>query len=175
MNCQKICLLLSPYQDNECDEKIRSEVSNHLQKCTHCQNEFEKLELIKKEISRLSTIEPKPHITANIMSKLREKKKAPLFPLPSVIYSIIFIIFFIMGVLVNKDFETKREEITISQLLLQGQDLNSILIDDKTFDLLKNGKLLLELLCKFWRCSIMKLLLLFRMLFIHFFKEEQLD
>ena len=44
-----------------------------------------------------------------------------------------------MGVLVNKDIEPKKEEITISQLLLQGQDLNSTLIEDKTFDFLKNG------------------------------------
>jgi hypothetical protein len=73
------------------------------------------------------------------MGKLHEKKKARLFPLPPVIYSIIFIIFFIMGVLINKNFEPERKEITISQLLLQGQDLNSMIMDDKTFDLLKNG------------------------------------
>jgi predicted anti-sigma-YlaC factor YlaD len=139
MNCQKICHLLSPYQDNECDEETRSKIISHLQKCKRCRREYEKLEFIKKKITRLPKIEPESHLTANIMSKLVQKKEARLLPLPSVIYSIIFIIFFIMGVLINQDMEPQREEMTISQLLLQGQDLNMLLMEENPFYLLKNG------------------------------------
>jgi hypothetical protein len=139
MNCQKIRLLLSRYQDNECDEEICSEISTHLQKCQFCQEEYKLLEKIKVELNKLSNIEPETNFTANLMSNIQQKKKIRFSPIPSMIYSFIFILFFIMGILINKDIGPEKEEITISQLLLQGQDLNSIFIQDTTFDLLKNG------------------------------------
>jgi len=139
MNCQKICLLLSPYQDNECDEKTSSEIFNHLQKCKHCRQEYELMEQTKEELNKLSKIEPGIHFTANLMSKLQQKKKSRFLLVPSMIYSFIFIVFFTIGILVNKDIAPEKEEITISQLLLQGQNLNSTLIEGKTFALLNNG------------------------------------
>lgn len=141
MDCKKIRVLLSSYQDEEVNERDRSEISSHLLKCESCRREFELLESVKSEIKKMGEIEPPQNFTPLIMGKIREVKRFGLFSVPSMVYSFVFIIFFVLGFLINVNVDSKsnvekHKEVYISNLLVKSQNLSLIYIQDKTIDMI---------------------------------------
>lgn len=145
MKCNRVKLLLSSFQDNELNEKERAEIFLHLKKCEKCKHEFEQLETLKKEIKNLNDIEPIQNFTSLVMDRINGKKRFNIFSIPSLVYSFTFILFFILGLLINgplkNNVENKQKEIYVSNLLMQGQKLSLINVQDKTFNILYNGDL----------------------------------
>lgn len=145
MKCNRVKLLLSSFQDNELIEKERAEIFSHLKKCEKCKHELEQLENLKKEIKNLNELEPIQNLTSLIMDKINRKKRFNMFSIPSLVYSFTFILFFILGFLINGPLKNnvgnKQKEIYISNLLMQGQELSLINVQDKTFNMLYNGDL----------------------------------
>ncbi len=145
MKCNRVKLLLSSFQDNELTEKERAEIFLHLKKCEKCKHELEQLESLKKEIKNLNEFEPIQNFTSLVMDKINRKKRFNIFSIPSLVYSFTFILFFILGFLINvplkNNVENKQKEVYISTLLMQGQELSLINVQDKTFNMLYNGDL----------------------------------
>lgn len=153
--CSEIKLLLSAYQDNELEEKAKAEVHSHLMDCGNCQEEFQKLENLYARLKGLKEIEPVPNFTPLVMDKIRlkEQEKSRWFALPSLVYSFVFAVFLIIGfwfttITTSLDESMKQqEEIYISNLLVESQNLSLINIQDQTIAMLYtnnhliNGKL----------------------------------
>ena len=141
MTCNEIKLLLSVYQDNEIEKK-KPEIQSHLIRCDSCRREFEQLEMVRNKIKNLGEIDPSPDFTPLVMEKIIKSEKSRLFSLPSVVYSLVFIVIFVIGFLVNIDFKSeisrKNPDVWISDVLLQSQNLNLLFIQDKTIDMISS-------------------------------------
>ena len=140
MRCDEVKNLLSLYQDDEIEGKVRSEIQFHLTECKNCSHDLEQMEIVQKGIKDLMEIEPAQNFTPLVMGKIKEREKSRLFFLPSMVYSLVFIIFFILGFWVNiylKDNIRKSpKEENISNLLLQSQNLSLLFVQDKTIDMI---------------------------------------
>ncbi len=125
MKCDKVLKLLSPYQDNELGKDIRDEIANHIKRCNSCEREFEKLNRIYADIKSLEEMEPHENFTINVMSIVKGIKDKWSFGKSVYIYSSVFTLFFILGILLNPfaSIGTSREagRETISTILLGGQ------------------------------------------------------
>ena len=141
MTCNEIKLLLSVYQDNEIEKK-KPEIQSHLIRCDSCRREFEQLEMVRNKIKNLGEIDPSTDFTPLVMEKIIKSEKSRLFSLPSVVYSLVFIVIFVIGFLVNIDFKSeisrKNPDVWISDVLLQSQNLNLLFIQDKTIDMISS-------------------------------------
>jgi anti-sigma factor RsiW len=166
MACDDANAFLSRYQDNEPDPAARARIDTHLQACETCQKELLVLNAVTARVKRLPEVEAGPYFTARVMGKVMEKEKEKKsrrlawFPLPSlspslskVIYTIVCIIFLLLGVLVNMntgspvfDFpasgdsgQDQQQELQMVQVLVESQDLSLINVQDKTLAVLYNG------------------------------------
>jgi len=125
MKCNKVLKLLSLYQDEELEKSIRDEITNHIKQCNSCEREFKKLNRIGMDIISLKEIEPHEDFTTNVMSVVKGIKDKWSFGKSVYIYSSVFTLFFILGILLNPfasigiSREAGRE--TISTILLGGQ------------------------------------------------------
>ncbi|UCH94046.1 MAG: zf-HC2 domain-containing protein [Candidatus Aminicenantes bacterium] len=162
MACKDVKTFLSKYQDNELDPGVRANIDAHLQACESCQKELLLLEEVTLRVKQLPEVETGPYFTARVMGKVmeKEKEKSPWLawlPLPSspslsrLVYSFVFIIFLVLGVLANSSSYTsisplngdnrksQQQELYMVKLLVESQDLSLINVQDKTFALLVNG------------------------------------
>jgi anti-sigma factor RsiW len=166
MVCDDANIFLSRYQDNELDPVARAKIDTHLQACETCQKELLQLKKITTRVKQMPEVEAGPYFTAQVLGKMmekeREKKSRWLawFPLPSsspslskVIYTIVFIIFLLLGVLVNMNTtppvsnlplssdtrQDQQQEMQIVRVLVESQDLSLINVQDKTIAMLYNG------------------------------------
>jgi predicted anti-sigma-YlaC factor YlaD len=144
MNCNEVEFRLSSYQDNELDAKIKVEVRAHLAACESCRLEYQKLKTIHRGITALREVEPAQNFTSSVMSRIKRKEKLRWFALPSISYALIFIVFFILGVLLTMNLKKGtapvREDVYVSNILIDAQDLSLINIQDKTFAMLYDGE-----------------------------------
>ncbi len=92
MDCNLSLRLLNSSLDNELDEGKKFKVQKHLNKCSHCQKEYEKLLKLKSTLSNLKQINPSENFEANLMSKIKElpEKKSKWFKLPELNFSLDF-------------------------------------------------------------------------------------
>lgn len=166
MVCDEVKALLSRYQDNEPDPAVRAQIDTHLQACETCQKELLQLKEVTTRVKQLPEVETGPYFTAQVMGKVMEKEKekksrwVAWFPLPSlspslsrVIYTIVFIFFLLLGVLVNMDTispgsdvsasgdigQEQQQELQMVRVLVESQDLSLINVQDKTLAMLYNG------------------------------------
>ena len=145
MNCNEVKFRLSSYQDNESDAATKAEVQEHLAACECCREEYRKLETIYRGIHSLREIEPAQNFTSTVMSTINEKEKQKYrwFSLPSMAYSLIFIVFFILSMLLTMNLKNGdtpvREEVYAANILLDAQDLALINVQDKTLAMLYDG------------------------------------
>lgn len=162
--CDDTAAYLSRYQDNELDPVTRAQIDTHLQVCEACQKELLQLQAVTTRVKQLPEVEAGPYFTAQVMGKVMEKEKAgksrwlQWFPLPSapsllkVVYTAVFIIFLLLGVLVNMNTgspgasfpagggsEPEQQEQQMVRLLVESQDLNLINVQDTTLAMLFNG------------------------------------
>ncbi len=143
MTCNEVKPVLSLYQDNELDAKRKSAVRAHLIKCPHCRLEIHRLETIVRDIKNLEEVEPALNFTTLVMGRIKERETRRWFALPQFAYSLIFIIFFIIGVFIafnlGNGAAPQPDEAYISRLLEESQQLSLLDIQDNTFALLYSG------------------------------------
>lgn len=163
MVCNAANALLSRYQDNELDPATRAQIDTHLQTCESCQKELLRLKEITARVKQLPEVEAGPYFTAQVMGKVMEKEKQSRwlawFRLPSspslskAIYTIVCIIFLLLGILVNmntgspgSDFaasgdtgQDQQQEQQMVRVLVESQDLSLINVQDNTLAMLYNG------------------------------------
>jgi anti-sigma factor RsiW len=162
--CDDAAAYLSRYQDNELDPATRAQIDPHLQVCETCQKELLQLKEITTRVKHLPEVEAGPYFTAQVMAKVMEKEKAKKsrwlqwFPVPSspsllkVIYTVVFIIFLLLGVLVDMNTGSpgsnfpagaapgqEPQELQMVRLLVESQDLSLINVQDTTLAMLYNG------------------------------------
>lgn len=145
--CKETKLHLSRYQDGELDKPLRERVNAHLAECPNCRQELQLLEQVTTDIKHLPEVDAPLNFTAQVMAKVKEKEKPRWLVLPRLAYSFVFIIFCLLGILLNPNLNPPKQEpvkqVTISDystLLAESQQLNLIEIQDKTLDMLYNGK-----------------------------------
>ncbi|MCK4766317.1 MAG: zf-HC2 domain-containing protein [Candidatus Aminicenantes bacterium] len=143
LNCNRVKPLLSAYQDNEVGAETKTAVDAHLSACAECSREFGRLENLRREILDLEEVEAPLNFTALVMARVKEKEKSPLFALPKWVYSFVFLIFLVLGLLLAGSFKSAappvQDEIYISKLLEESRDLSLINVQDNTFAMLYNG------------------------------------
>jgi hypothetical protein len=137
MKCKEILLYLSRYQDGELDKHLREKVENHLNECRSCGQELILLERVTENLKCLPEVEDKQNFTAQVMAKVKEKRKPHWFALPSLVYYFVFIIFCLIGLILNQNLGTPKEE---SSILSESLHLNLIEIQDKTIEIVYNGE-----------------------------------
>jgi predicted anti-sigma-YlaC factor YlaD len=140
MNCKTVLNQLSSYLDDECKDNTHREINEHLEKCLNCRKEWDLMIRMAEEIRGLPTIVPEKNFTLSIMTKINAQKRIKSLPLPSIIYSFVFILFFFLGILLFKNTgPSATQEIrnpTMVQLLMESQQLNKLAIEEKTKQLL---------------------------------------
>jgi predicted anti-sigma-YlaC factor YlaD len=140
MNCNEVKLCLSSFQDNELAAGAKARVQAHLDECDNCRIEFLELEKICRGINKLRELEPAQNFTSLVMSQIKEKKNHRLFALPTLAYSLVFILFFFLGLLVTMNLKNvttpDRDEMYVSNILMESQNLGLINIQDNTFAML---------------------------------------
>lgn len=143
MTCNEVNAILSLYQDNELDTKKKSAVRAHLKKCVDCRLEYHRLETVVQAVKNLAEVEPALNFTSLVMGRIIAREKRRWFAVPQFAYSLIFIIFFIIGVFIAVNLGNgtaqQPEEVYISGFLAESQELSLLDIQDNTFALLYNG------------------------------------
>jgi hypothetical protein len=158
---EKVCdavVFLSRYQDNELDLVTREKIDTHLQECEVCQKELMQLRDVIKRIKQLPEVETDPAFNARVLGKMMDKENKHRWTwLPSsdslakVIYSIVFIIFLVLGIWLNMttvsiipnatndpNLDLQQEQQMVL-LLVESQDLGLINVQDKTIAMLYNA------------------------------------
>ncbi len=146
--CSEIIPYLNRYRDGEADEHLRQKIQAHLAQCPDCTLELQLLDQVTIRVKNLPEIEPRLNFTAQVMSQIKEKENPHWFALPSLpslAYSIVFIVFCILGLLLNPQLKTpKTESVPVIKtadyitLLAESQQLNLIEIQDKTIEMVYN-------------------------------------
>ncbi len=166
MVCNDANALLSRYQDNELEPATRAQLDAHLQTCENCRKELLHLNEITTRVKQMPQVEAGPYFTARVMGKVMEKEKEkksrwlawlPLLSaspsLSKVIYTIVCIVFLLLGIFVNMNTgspvsnftasgdlgQDQQQELQMVRVLVESQDLSLINVQDKTLAMLYNG------------------------------------
>jgi anti-sigma factor RsiW len=153
--------LLSRYQDGELDHATREKIDSHLQECSVCKEELSLLEMVTSGVKQLPQVDVSPRFTAELMDRVNRTQRTGKrwgfrFTLPSVVYSLVFLLFLGLGFIVNglltgspvapaPGFSARQEqsqELQIAQLLNESQQLTLIHVQDQTMDLLESMNLM---------------------------------
>jgi len=159
MKCKETTLsfYLSQYQDGELDKPLHEEIEAHLKKCQVCRQELRRLGIVTEDIQRLPEIDAQQNFTAQVMVKVKQKrkhgKKPRWFALPAMVYTYVFVIFCMLGLIVNPNFKSwKQEPVGISTLsgnstlsgystlLSESRYLNLIEVQERTLEMVYNGE-----------------------------------
>lgn len=146
--CDAVTALLSRYQDNELDREMQEKISTHLLECDACRKELESLEQVTHQVKQLPEVETALNFTAVVMGKIIEKEEEKIgwFKLPSLAYSLVFILFLLLGVWFNSSLGNinggsplNQPETYMAQLLTESQNLRLINVQDSSMELLDTG------------------------------------
>jgi hypothetical protein len=154
MKCEEVRNILSRFQDRELDKKREAQVQEHLFKCEQCNQEMELLDLVVDRVTKISEVDVPPNFSALVMNKVHQKEKHRYFSLSPVFYSFIFIIFAIVLFMFSVNFMKNGQEKTAqfpifskasdlseySNILAESQYLSLMEVQDKTIDMLVNGR-----------------------------------
>jgi anti-sigma factor RsiW len=153
MKCKKTTrsLYLSQYQDGEVDNHLKEEIEAHLEECQRCRQELRLLGTVTDGIKRLPEVEARQNFTAQVMAKVKQKQeeKPRWFALPSLVYSFVFVIFCLLGVMLNPNLKPRTQERVevststlsgYSALLSESRHLNLIEIQERTIEMVYNGE-----------------------------------
>lgn len=144
MKCDQVLSVLSRFQDGECDEKESLRILSHLDECKCCQEELTRMGQILELMNGMEEVKPTPNFTAKTMARVKEYRTSSFMPLPSLVYSFVFVLFFLLGLILSQPFETgkadEKREMTVVQILMESQNLNQFTAQDKTINWLnKDG------------------------------------
>ncbi|MCP4153265.1 MAG: hypothetical protein GY757_36375 [bacterium] len=157
LKCNDVQRYLNRYQDNELEPQLRLDVESHLQSCQQCSAQLLQLEEVTASLLQLPQQEPAMNFTARVMADVNKKKSSQWFAFPSLLYSLVFIIFCLLGFMLNPYLKPQAAPVipteimmasintpmvsTIagySDILTQSRDLNLMGIQDKTLEMVYN-------------------------------------
>ena len=125
MKCSEVNLLLSRYQDNELEEHSGNMVKGHLLTCESCRKELDDFNRITRDVAGIRNVDPKENFTIEVMSLVKEHKEKKFAGKFAYIYSFVFALFFIFGVLIDPypsgGGSEETSEMELSSVLLDGQ------------------------------------------------------
>lgn len=75
MRCKKVERWIFGSFDQDLEEKKKSRLDNHLEKCLSCRQKLKDYQLIKKALQREEELEPSPYFWERLKPKLKEKEK----------------------------------------------------------------------------------------------------
>jgi predicted anti-sigma-YlaC factor YlaD len=79
MRCKKFEKLILRSFDNRLNEKERKELEKHLESCAQCREKREEYEIILSLLREEETVQPKAYFWERLRTKIRERKKRPLW------------------------------------------------------------------------------------------------
>ncbi|MFW5988586.1 MAG: DUF4349 domain-containing protein [bacterium] len=79
MNCRQVNELLSSYIDGELRPEEMEGISEHLEKCSDCQKEYEALYQTVNQLRNMNDLEPPADFHDRFVNRLSKEKKKPLF------------------------------------------------------------------------------------------------
>ncbi len=145
MNCSEVRARLSAYQDHELDAALLENISLHLNVCRECARELELLDAVTATVRALPQSQPPSPFTALVMGRILEKEKKPrLTFIQSFVYSMVVIVCFGLGILLNsaarnsmtgQDIAQQTED-ALTQVLYQSQTLSLSEVQESSLDIL---------------------------------------
>jgi anti-sigma factor RsiW len=155
LDCRAASNYLSRYQDNELDLETRRRVSAHLHRCAACGRELALLEQVTARVKHLPGLDAPLNFTAAVMGKIKEKEESRAFkwpglpaPLASMAYSLVFIVFLLLGLWFAAgpagqtlspgilDDLPDQPDAYIARTLEESRDLSLLSVQDSTLELL---------------------------------------
>jgi putative zinc finger protein len=159
-------LLLNRYQDNELDLSSRQRLEEHVKTCAACRMELISLQSVQASLRGMTEVDTGLNFNARLMAKITEQPSVKAagwlgvltgfrIQLPSVVYSLVFILFLAFGFWVQgalADTPTAVGSITgnvlaknqtehdISDILSESQQLSLLQVQSQTLALLINGE-----------------------------------
>ena len=95
-------------------------------------------------MKNLPQVESAASFTSAVMARVKEQKKKSWLGLPSMVYSLVFLLFFVLGFFLTKEspttIEPEKETLYITQLLEESQSLALLSVQSETFNLLAGDK-----------------------------------
>ena len=88
MNCKKVILRLSAYQDGELSVPLARELERHLESCADCQSEWEACQALVDSLCRLAQPAPDLGFAFRIMAGLGTRPEKKFRLLPSLAYTL---------------------------------------------------------------------------------------
>lgn len=139
MRCKDYLQMLSAYQDGELKEQQAEDIRRHLEVCKDCQQELEALNQLQGRLNRLEETEPGESFTAQVMGRLKKRKSRWLQLLPTPLQAMVFMVFFIMGIMIN-GYQTQTDPTPqveyLASILAEGQNTGMITLQDQMVDFL---------------------------------------
>ena len=145
MNCKKVSLRLSAYQDGELSVPQSRELERHLEGCAACQSEWEACQDLVGNLCRLTPLAPAPDFSSRVMAGLRTRPDKKYRLLPSLAYTLALLVIFISGFLLEistngQPATAPQPSITFSAILEESRDLGLLAVQDRTLELFSNLK-----------------------------------
>ena len=140
MNCKKVILRLSAYQDGELSLPQSQELERHLENCAACQSEWEACKYLVGNLCRLTPLAPAPDFSSRIMAGLRTRPEKKFRLLPSLAYTLACLMIFISGFLLEisangQPATAAQPPTTFSAVLEESRELGLLAVHDSTLEL----------------------------------------
>ncbi|NIM14433.1 MAG: hypothetical protein GTO45_20630 [Candidatus Aminicenantes bacterium] len=112
MKCKRVKLLLSKYLDGETGRNEEKILLYHIEKCTACQEEKERLECVHQLLMPPEAIEPSPQFISRVRQRVARKRE-PVFlllkpALTSLAFLILVAVFFFFGSMIGNKIEAQK-------------------------------------------------------------------
>jgi predicted anti-sigma-YlaC factor YlaD len=145
MNCKKVLLRLSIYQDKELSVLESSALERHLENCAACRSELAVCQDLVGNLIRLTQPAPDHDFSSRIMAVLRKPPEKKYRLLPSLAYTLACLVIFISGFLLEistngQPATAAQPTTTFSAVLAESLDLGLLAVQDSTLELLSNLK-----------------------------------
>jgi anti-sigma factor RsiW len=146
MNCKKVIMRLSAYQDGELSVPQSRDLERHLGSCAACQSELEALKELVGKLRRLAPAAVDHGFSSRIIANLRMRPEKKYRLLPSLAYTLACLMIFIGGFLLEISANGQQatapqpSATTFSAVLAESRDLGLLSVQDSTMELLSNLK-----------------------------------
>lgn len=149
MKCSDVQLRLSAYQDSELEGALMESMAAHLEECSTCARELELLDAVTESVRSLPHDEPAINFTSRVMGQILETDKKRDFKyMPSFVYSLVVILCFGLGILLNSLAPTPINDQSgiqvasdsLTQLIYQSQTLSLSQVHESSLEILLTEK-----------------------------------
>ncbi len=145
MNCKKVRMRLSAFQDGELGLQPSQQLEQHLKNCAPCRAELDVLRQVVDSMKLMSPIAVEPAFSARIMSALQVRPERGFRLLPSLAYTLALLMIFISGFLLEMSANGQppsapQPAMTFSAVLTESRNLGLLAVQDSTLELFSNLK-----------------------------------